>query len=288
MASQVPRHAPVHVVVLGALVALAATVALGVVARRADRRECPVPAPARAPEPAPGLMVDFVGNGHVPSRELAAVVAAALRRYGPPYDRDQLDYAALELSAYYWDRGYARATVEPPRIDPRRGTLGFTIHEGAVFALSVVDVRGVPAADAAADRAMLRSRAGDRFSREVLAEDREALDTHYQDEGYAFVDVDPRAEDDPAHDTIAVTFLIERGPKARFGRVSVDPHGRASPETMRRVLTVAPGAPYTESALLDSKRRLEALGLGDVAVSTEPGASHTLVDVTFELVGDGS
>ena len=283
MMSDAPRSVPLHVVAIASLIALAAPVGVAVLARRAESVRPPAPAPAPDPRAAPRPLISFAGNHDLPSDALAGVVRKALADRGPPYDRDVLDMASLELSAYYWDRGYADVTIDPPRLDPS-GSLAFTIHEGPVFALSSVEVQGVPAAEAAADLAVLRERAGSTFSRRAAADDVQALQARYGDAGHAFAAIEPRTKEDRAHHTLAIAFWIDAGPRARIGRVHVYPHGRMSADAMRRLLTVAPGQWYTQSALLESKRRLQALGLGDVAVSTEHGASPAQVDVAFELV----
>jgi len=279
MTLDAPRPTPPHVIALAALAALAAPIAIAVLARRAE----PVRTPAPAPAPTPRPLISFAGNHDLPSEALAAVVRKALEDRGPPYDRDVLDMASLELSAYYWDRGYATVKIDPPQLDP--SGLRFAIHEGPVFALSSVDVRGVPAAEAAADLAVMHERAGSTFSRRVASDDVQALEARYGDAGHAFASIEPRSKLDAEHRTIALAFWIDAGPRVRVGRVTVDPHGRTMADAMRRVLTVAPGQWYTQASLLESKRRLAALGLGDVAVSTEHGASPAQVDVAFELVG---
>lgn len=256
-------------IVLAALVALVAP--FGLVAHAS-----PDARPAVRPQ------ISFAGNHQLPSEALAGVVRTALRDREPPYDRDVLDRAALELSKYYWDRGYADAKIAPPRLDPT-GALSFAIHEGAVFTLSSVEVRGVAAAEAAADRALLHERAGTRFSRRDVGADDGVLRDRYGDAGHAFASIEPRSKEDEAHHTIALAFWIDAGPRVRVGWIHVYPHGRTTAEAMRRVLTVAPGQWYRASALLESKRRIQALGLGEVAVSTEHGASPALVDVSFEL-----
>ena len=285
MMSDAPRSVPLHVVAIASVVALAAPIGIAVLARHADpvRPPAPAPAPAPDPQPAPRPLISFVGNHGIPSEALAGVVRKALADRGPPYDRDVLDMASLELSAYYWDRGYATVEIEAPQLDPA-GSLSFTIHEGQVFTLASVEVDGVPAAEAAADLAMMHEHAGDRFSRRVASDDVQALEARYGDAGHAFAAIEPRSKLDLEHRTLSLAFWIAPGPRARIGRVRVYPHGRLTEDAMRRVLTVAPGQWFTQSALLDSKRRLQALGLGDVAVSTEHGASSAQVDVAFELV----
>ena len=282
MTLDAPRPTPTHVIALAALAALAAPIAIVVVARRAEPVRSPAPAPDPDVHEAPRPQLSFVGNHEIPAQALAAVVRTSLRDRGPPYDRDVLDMVALELSAYYWDRGYATVQIEPPKLDP--AGLELTIHEGPVFTLASVEVQGVPAAEAAADLAVMHEHAGDRFSRRVASDDVQALEARYGDAGHAFASIEPRSKLDPEHRTIALQFWIDAGPRVRIGRVEVYPHGRMTADAMRRLLTVAPGQWYTQAALLDTKRRLQALGLGDVAVSTEHGASPAQVDVAFELV----
>jgi outer membrane protein insertion porin family len=119
------------------------------------------------------------------------------------------------------------------------------------------------------------------FSRTMIATDRETLSTFYEDKTYADANVLPLTKIDLDHHTIDLTFEIERGYASTFERIDVIAKSRARADAIRRVVTVAAGQPYSETGLVETKRRLGQLGY-DVAISRKHGSTDALVVATIE------
>ena len=242
---------------------------------------CAAPALVRADN----ASITVVGNRAITSAKLAPILVDALGRDAPPFDPQLVDRASLILSRTYWDRGYAAVRVEDPTIDPDSGTLTFTVTEGPRFKLNDVRVEGELLGTAADNRAHLHVASGTVFSRTKIANDREALARFYQGAGYAFVEVEPFTRVDTDHATIDLVFHITRGVRARFGRILFD--GRDSSTlpadlSIRKALTISPGAPYSVAALTESQQHLQDLGYR-VEIATKTGSASDLVDVELDL-----
>lgn len=228
----------------------------------------------------------FTGNHDVP----AATLRRALQtRPGHTYQQEIFERDLLLLSAYYWDRGYANVRVgEPTRTlsaDKRTMDITIPIEEGPTFTISAVHATGELLDSEAETLRMMQVRAGDLFSRTVIANDRETLSTRYQDQGYADAMILPLTKVDLADRTIALTFEVTRGAVARFDRVNVFGASPSEESSIRGLLAVHEGDQFSETALEVSKQRIEALGEFDqVTVSTKhPGGAPDRVEVSIEV-----
>lgn len=224
--------------------------------------------------------IEFVGNTAFSSTELLAAI-------DDPFTADgALVTAALErdllvLSAYYWDRGYARVNVGEPTITPT--VIRIPITENERFTLGNLAIAGDPPPRMRArHHDALRIRRGDIFSRLAIAEERERIGRYYEERGYAYVNVLPRTKVDLDGKTIAVTFEIDRGKQTTIEQVDVlcplVPDAAA-------LVTVRIGDLFDVRALEASKRAIVAAGQLDpttVVMSTKRGRSDEHVLVHFE------
>ncbi len=120
----------------------------------------------------------------------------------------------------------------------------------------------------------------------VLAREAALIDGFRRD-GYPFAKVLRRQPvvDDTAH-VMDVTFVVDPGPKARLGTVTVRGTKDLDPAVVRSFIYAEPGDPYSPQALSDIRRsvsRIEALGGVRVREGTALDPDGTLpvfVDVT--------
>jgi len=261
--------------------AIGAVVAIGAGITIAMERITAEPVARAVPAPVPVVHIpEFVGNHAFTRGEIVDGLGESAFLTDLD-DGDAIARTALMVSAFYWDRGYANVHVGPPRVDRARDALVIPVDEGATFTISSVAVTGDLLGDAASHLAMIQVHPGVLFSRTMIANDRETLSTFYGDRSYAYATVLPNTKLDLVHDTIALTFDIERGPAATFEHIDVIASTADGEAAMRGVLAIAPGQPYSETGLLETKRRIMALGRR-VAVSTKHGSTASLVVATFE------
>lgn len=231
-------------------------------------------------------VLELVGNHAFTTADVRARIAPDETPFldaSGALDGDAVDREVLLVLAFYWDRGYANVKAGTPHFDPRKNTVAIPVEEGDVFTMASVSVTGELLGTEASHLAMIRIRPGMVFSRSMIATDRESLSTFYQDKSYADANVLPLTKIDLDHHTIALTFEIERGYASRFERIDVIAKSRARADAIRSLVTVAAGQPYSETGLVETKRRLGVLGY-DVALSTKHGASDALVVATIEEI----
>ncbi len=147
--------------------------------------------------------VDFTGNAHAKSDELAKTIAANVAK-GVPWRDDQVEHAELLLTGYYFDRGYVNVQVAAPRPSTN---VTFEIKEGDQFRVGKLSIKDAKPAEEKKLLAALGVKKGDIFSRTAMTNAMKKL----QDATKA-VNITPQTKVDAAKKTIDVEFEIPRSP----------------------------------------------------------------------------
>jgi outer membrane protein insertion porin family len=152
--------------------------------------------------------LELKGNKKVPEAELRK--AAALEA-GKPFVREELERAAMLVSALYYDRGFVQV-----RVETEVGTANaqgivpaaFMIDEGDVFSISALHVTklGAPLEKELLDT-VVRARPKQLFVRTKIVEDLERVNAFFAAR-HQQVTVSPLTEIDPKKKTIDLTFEI--------------------------------------------------------------------------------
>jgi len=238
--------------------------------------------------------VQFIGNKAITDAELRGLIATqkggalAFMNDSGTFNQEAFERDLLIISAHYWDRGYASVEIGEPQLrlsrDKRYMYLSIPIEEGPVFTIASVEFRGDLIGDAKDHAAKVGIKAGDTFSRSVIAEDRERLSSFYMDQGYAYANVSPLTKPDVAKNEIALIFEVERGAKAYFERINIRGNSKTRDKVIRREMKISEGELFNNTNLEQSKRRINALGFFEtVNVSTKRGSSDEFVEVNVEV-----
>lgn len=238
--------------------------------------------------------VQFVGNMHIPDDDLRGAIATrradalSFLNDSGTYSQEAFERDLLLISAYYWDRGYANVKVGTPQLrlsrDKQYMYLSIPIDEGPVFTIGTVNFKGDLIGSAAVNLEKIHIRPGMKFSRTLIAEDREALSNYYQDQGYAYANVLPLTKVDVDKKQLSLTFEVARGKRAYFERINVRGNSRTRDKVIRREMKISEGELFSNTSLEVSKRRIMALGFFEnVVVSTKRGSSDEFVEVNVEV-----
>ncbi len=238
--------------------------------------------------------VEFIGNNSIPTDELRDVLqtrradALSFINDSGVYSQEAFERDLLLVSAHYWDKGFANVKVGNPQLrlsrDKQYMYLSIPVDEGPVFTISSVNFKGDLIGGAGANLRRVLLRPGNKFSRTVIAEDRERLSAFYQDQGYAYANVLPLTKPDLVHHTIALTFEIARGKRAYFERINIRGNAKTRDKVIRREMKISEGELFNNTNLEISKKRIQALGFFEnVTISTKRGSSDEFVEVNVEV-----
>jgi outer membrane protein insertion porin family len=232
--------------------------------------------------------VDFQGNTAISTRELRNTIATHQHNLlSFFFDTGVLDQKKLQddvdrITGVYYNKGYLNVHVSEPVVTRVGNSLKvtFTIDEGPVFHVGTVDVAGdlkVPKKDLLAKLTVKPKAvfAGAEMQHDVLT-----VSDLYSDRGYAYVNVDPRTQIDPATRTVNVVYGISPGREVLVDRINITGNTKTSDKVIRRELLIQEQEPYSTSKIQNSKRRLDALGyFSNTRISTSPGPQPDKIDL---------
>jgi len=229
--------------------------------------------------------ITFLGNAHFSQSTLREIVSS--REYAwfrflsssDHYDSDRIEYDEYLLRQFYLHKGYADFQVNSANAElaPDRKSfyLTFDISEGPRYRVgSLKIVSGIRTLSDQQLRGLVPLAAGDWFDGTALEEGITAISNRAQNLGYAFAQVNPNVQTDPATKTIAITLNIEDGPRVYIQRIDISGNTRTEDKVIRRELTVAEGDGYNQSKIDQSTTNLKNLGFfKDEKLTTAPGST---------------
>jgi outer membrane protein insertion porin family len=212
------------------------------------------------------------------------------------YDPQRIS-ADLELiRRFYLKNGYAdfRVVSSSANLDPVKNgyVIDIVIDEGPRYSIAGTEVESqIADIDAARLRGSVRTRAGQTFNAEEVEKSVDALSREVAQRGYAFAQVRPRGDRDPATRTVKIVYSIEQGPRVYVERIVVRGNTRTRDHVVRREFDIGEGDAYNKAAVDRAERRLRNLGFfKTVRITNEPGSSpdRVVINVDVEDQATGS
>ncbi|MCI4680439.1 outer membrane protein assembly factor BamA [Rhodoblastus acidophilus] len=212
------------------------------------------------------------------------------------YDPDRLAKDAEAIRRYYLKNGYAdfRIIGVDPVYDPAAGGYVVTIsmEEGSVYRVSAVRIDSqIPGLSDGVLKSALDIHAGDIYDGDAVQNTTVRLTKEVQKLGYAFAQVRPTGDKDPANHTVSIGFVIEQGPRVYVERINIRGNTATRDYVIRREFDIGEGDPYNKVLIDRAERRLNALGFfKKVKVTNEPGSApdRVILDVDVEEQSTGS
>ena len=245
--------------------------------------------------------IDFVGNRAYSGFRLKEVVKTAESGLLPflqstnIYDPDRIEADRELLRRFYLKHGYIDVRVMAPAVefdaDKRGFIVKYIIEEGEQFRVGTVDVRSnVRALEPSLVRSKLRVSPGEVFNTEAVEKTVEDMTIEAARQGFAFVQVRPRADRDSQSRTVNLAFAIEDGSRVYIEQINVRGNIRTRDYVIRREFDVAEGDPYNRALIARAERRLKNLSyFKEVKINTEPGSApdRVIINVNVEEQSTG-
>lgn len=211
--------------------------------------------------------VAITGNRTVATSELGPLLRF---KPGEPFVAARLDADVTAIEGYYRRLGYAQVridtSVEPEPADrlPPGGesvTPRVTIEEGPRTLVASIVFEGNQVVSEADLRGVMSTAPGQPYYEPQVAADRDAVAVLYLNRGYRSVQVQVAREFDQDRSSVALAFRIEEGPLSIVDHILIVGNTRTKTSTIEHELLLRPGDPLGLDALIESQRRLGALGL---------------------------
>lgn len=213
------------------------------------------------------------------------------------YDPYLLESDLARIERYYRARGFYAASVRQGVVryrDPQHVEVQIEVQESSptlVRRLTIQGLEGLPGEVVSAMHAAVDAHVGvgERFEEEPYVAATSAIQRALTDRGYAEARVERRARVDVPRFVADVTFVVDAGERAALGEIRLHGLGGLPEAPVRRALDLAPGEPYSTSALENAQQAALELGVfSSVAIrprpeQREPGSAAVPLDV--ELTG---
>ena len=204
------------------------------------------------------------------------------------YSKQKLEADIEAIRSYYLDRGFHDFKIADRSVDisPNKQSIFISISlvEGAryVFGETVFEAAAeTPVTDL---EKLVTIESGETFSRKAVNASRVAITQKYADAGYAFVDVRPIYEADPAAQMVKTVFVIEPKQRVYVRKVEITGNLHTRDQVIRRELRQFEGSWYSAGAVSRSRSRLRRLGyFQDVTIET-PTVPGTTDQVDMKVV----
>jgi outer membrane protein insertion porin family len=249
--------------------------------------------------------IDVAGHAAV---DRAAIVPLLQLKPGEPFVQARVGLIDAAVTELYRVRGFAEVEVTPdiqvlPEASGAAGpyrpvAVRFDVVEGPQTVVSAVDVQGAVSIPSGEVHAQLGLAAGRPFYRPQLSVDRAAIERLFRARGFrnvsvisqlAFADVAPSPPGGLcpvgcSQRGVAVTWMVREGEQIVVDRVLINGNSRIATELIERMLTIKPGTPMNDEAMIESQRRLAELGLfRRVRITELPRSGSLAHDVLVEI-----
>lgn len=198
-----------------------------------------------------------------------------------------LESDILSIVAFYRRNGFLRASaeVEDIRYDEPRSNVWITIRveEGEQTNVRSVSFEGYDVMSLPALSKVVGTRPGDPLNENAIARDEYSIYTLYADAGYIYAAISTRLAFGDGK--VDLTYMVDEGPSAYIGRISVSGNRRVGEPIIRREVETEPGELFSRKKVLDSQQDLYDTGLfKDVGIDPTPAAGDSgLVDLVVKV-----
>jgi outer membrane protein insertion porin family len=227
-----------------------------------------------------------------PALQRSDLLSALRLKSGDPFVSARLDADVATITEDFRSRGYTRVAVTAS-VTPgvrRQGAadvpvaIVVRVDEGPKAVVGQISFDGAHALAETQLARFVQSKVGRAFYQPVVTRDGERLLTEYRNRGYRSAAVETAVEMAPSGTETSVRFVIREGPQILVDHILIVGNTRTSEATIRRELTLSPGAALGDAAVAETQQRLAALGLfRRTTISELPQAGGNLRDVLIAV-----
>ena len=212
------------------------------------------------------------------------------------YDPDKLGSDLDLIRRFYLKNGYADFHVigSDAHYDPQQKgyIITITVEEGVQYTIANADIEShISGIDGASLHSALRVSPGQIYNGDLVQKTTDAITLELGRRGYAFSEVHPRGDRDPATRTVKIVFVVDEGPRVYIERIDIRGNTRTRDYVIRREFDISEGDAYNKVLIDRAERRLNNLGFfKKVKITNEQGSApdRVIVVVTVEDQPTGS
>lgn len=239
--------------------------------------------------------IDFVGNNAFGSYRLRNLMNTTQMNFmswfkdSDVYDPDKISGDLERIRRFYLRKGYAdfRITGSDARYDEagKGWIVTITVSEGEPYTVSSVRVDSrLPDVDPELLTRRANIKVGSTYDGDQVEKAVQNITREVARKGYAFASARPQGDRNPASRTIALTFMVEEGPRVYVERIVVRGNTRTRDYVVRREFDIGEGDAYNRVLVDRAEKRLNNLGFfKTVRISNQPGSSPDRVIIVVDV-----
>lgn len=229
--------------------------------------------------------ITFVGNSAFPSSRLVRVIDTRTTNWlswlskRDIYSEEKLLADQEALRRFYLQNGFADFQVlgADAVFDEPAGKyyVTYTIEEGPRYRFGEINIdSSIPGVDPAQLMRVVKTVPGRTFNATYVERSVENITIELSRMGYVFAQVRPRGDRDYANNIIAITYVIDEGPRAYVERIDIRGNTKTRDYVIRREFEISEGDAFNRVLVTKAERRLRSLGyFSTVSITTEPGSA---------------
>lgn len=212
------------------------------------------------------------------------------------YDANRVAADLEAIRRLYLKNGYAdfRVVSSNAQLTPdgRGYVLTIVMDEGPRYTVSSVEVDSrIRDVNSDVLRSKVRTSAGSTYNADDVEKSVDSISREVAKEGYAFAQVRPRGDRNPADRTLRIVYAVEEGPRVYVERIVVRGNTRTRDYVIRREFDLGEGDAFNKAVVDRAERRLKNLGFfKTVRITNEPGSApdRVVMNVDVEEQATGS
>lgn len=240
--------------------------------------------------------ITFLGNKALSDEELKGFLLTkeegffSFLRSSGKFNEEMFAVDVNRLNLYYKNKGFLYSQIDPPQVtitpDRRWIFITFVIDEGDVFDIDEISFSGDLLREEEELQDLLEIEEGERYSEEKVLQTIQKLTLLYQDEGYAFANVNRGLKPNIAEKKVSIDFSFEKGELAQIGTITILGNNKTRDKVIRREMRVYEGELFSGTGLKKSQANINRLGFfepGSVAIEKVPRLDGKTIDLEVRV-----
>jgi outer membrane protein insertion porin family len=239
--------------------------------------------------------INFIGNETFSDRRLRSVIDTTetgllgFLLTSDIYDPDRLEFDRELLRRFYLSRGFADFQVisAVAELSPDREGffITFTVEEGPQFTFGEQSVTSTAIGlDPTSFQELIEGAPGDIYNADIVERNIDRMVFLAGQQGFAFVEVRPRAVRDPENLTLGIVYELVEGPRVFVERIDIEGNTRTLDRVIRRQFDIVEGDAFNSRAVEQARTRIRGLGFFNrVDVATERGAAEDRANIKVSV-----
>ncbi len=246
----------------------------------------------------------FIGNKNFSSSKLKSIMKTKEKRFlrflssADRYDPDKIEYDKQLITQFYNNNGYPNFTFTSSIAQLSRNTNNFEVimyvDEGEKYNFGDITVSSdLKKINPDIALSLISASSGSTFNRSLISESIEIIKELAENEGYSFIDINPKFQEKSESKEINIDIEINEGPRVYVNSININGNTRTIDSVIRREIELSEGDAYNKFSLNYSKDSIRALNFfSSVGITDErsnfPDKVDLIINVEEKNTGEAS